>query len=410
MRALETEYNPETLLGSDYLLSGARTYLEKYPSVKRLALAIVGRRRRGSPRTVSAYLAGIQSLSTYLGLSPEEILQQAREKRLDLVKRINSEGDGWIDNSLNAGKSNKTLVLWVAAVKRWTEVNDLELDWKKVEPPNSAVVKNRDRSPSPVELNRLLSFSDVKETAAISLLATSGLRIGTLLTLRWKELDFDFKPDVVKLRVEREIGRKFGKIRETNGDGIEFFITFGSTKTREAMLNYRKSLEVTGHEGGALAGPECYVFPASARVNKPMKLTSFQWRWYRLIERAGLTKKSVDRYEIRVHSLRKYFRSRASGLDPSTREYMLGHKGAYLDASYFRKTDVELYEEYKQVMDRLEVEVGVAEQEVNALKKQVASLQAQLEERDRKFIEYDRKLAEYQAGVEKRLEHLTPKP
>jgi integrase len=404
------EYNPETMLGEGYLSLGARQAIEASPSIRKLALSIVGRRRRGSSHTVAAYIQGIESLSDYLGLKPEEVLQQAREGRIDLLKRINSEGDGWIDTSLNSGQANKTITTRIAALKRWLEVNDIQLDWAKVTIPTSAIVKNRDRAPTPAELTNLLSFCDVKETAMISLLATSGLRIGTMLSLRWRELDFNFKPDVVKITIGRELGRKFGDYRETNGE-LESYTTFCSTKTREALINYRKSLEVSGHSDRDqyIVDPEDYVFSAPESPRQLQHPSSFRWRWYRLCKRAGLVKKSTNRYEIRVHSLRKYFRSRASGLDPSTRENMMGHRGAYLDAAYLRLTEQDLYDAYVQVMPRLEVEVGEAEQEVNQLKKRIRDLEAQ-QEADKQSREVINNLVKTVAELRVEMATLQPRP
>jgi integrase len=56
----------------------------------------------------------------------------------------------------------------------------------------------------------------------------------------------------------------------------------------------------------------------------------------RLLKRAGLAKKSNRWYELHIHTLRKYFRSNCIGVDPSYRERWMGHKGLYLDMSYFK--------------------------------------------------------------------------
>ena len=372
------EYEPEAILkDSQYFRKASRELVEAQSTVKRLALSVVGRRRRGSPATANGYVVGVGRLSAFLGLQPDEVIEQARAGKLDLVQKINSEGTGFIDNLLNSGLANKTVWSWLAGVKRWTEVNEVQLDWSKIERPTAAIVKNKDRAPTPGELKQILSYSDVKERAIISLLATSGLRIGTALSLKWRELDFS-RPDVVKITVAREMGRKFGRyMNQMNGE-VESYTTFSSTGARTALLAHKRSLE----ESGELVRPDSFVFPATRTLNK-MSVSSWQWRWYRLLARSGLTEKSVDHYLLRTHSLRKYFRSRAVGLDTSYRESMMGHRGRYLDTSYLRTTEQELYEAYIAVMPRLEVDVAEGEEEVRELRKKYNDLKAQLEQQSR---------------------------
>jgi hypothetical protein len=47
--------------------------------------------------------------------------------------------------------------------------------------------------------------------------------------------------------------------------------------------------------------------------------------------------------------LRKWFRTKAEELTPSVREKLLGHRGGYLDESYFRVTEEQLLNEYKKI-------------------------------------------------------------
>lgn len=379
---MQEEYDPEEILrDSEVLRKNVREFIEKYPSVKKVALSVVGRRRRGSPATVSGYVFGIQRLSAYLGLDPEAIIQQTREGRLNLTSRINAEVTGFIDSSLNGGLANKTVWSMLAGIKRWAEVNEAPVDWEKVERPTAAIVKNRDRAPTPVELRQILAHADVRETAIISLMATSGLRVGTCVSLRWRELDFS-REDVVKVTVEREIGRKFGRYGNGLNGEPESFTTFGSTAARTALLAYRRSLEEVG-PGEARkakpAGPNDYVFLAYQHQDKHLTLSGWQWRWYRILRRAGLAEKSVDHYVLRTHSLRKYFRTRSTGLDESFREHMMGHRGRYLDSSYLRATEAELYEAYAKVMPKLEVDVSDSEQVTLELSKRIKDLETQRE-------------------------------
>jgi integrase len=352
--------------------------MDSQESVKRLVLSVVGRRRRGSPATANAYVTGVRKLSGFLGMEPDAVIEEVKANRIDLAQRINAEGTGFIDTQLNSGAANKTVWSMLAGVKRWLEVNEASVDWNRIERPSAVPVKNRDRAPTPAEIKKLLNLSDVKERAILSLLATSGLRVGTCLSLRWGELDFA-RPDVVKVTVSREEGRKFGRLRD-NGGEPESFTTFGSTNTRSALLAYRRSLEEQGRTTEEVA----YAFPPlRGDQTRHMSVSSFLHRYHSLLAQAELNERSVDHYVLHIHTWRKYFRSRSVGLDASIREYMMGHRGGYLDPSYLRLESEALYKAYAETMPRLEVDVAEGEDEARALKRQVAELRVRLEETGR---------------------------
>jgi integrase len=398
---VENAYDPEAILEeAEYFRKGSRDIIKSQATVKRMALSVVGRRRRGSPATANGYVQGVKTLCDFLGLHPDEVIQQTKAGRLDLAKKINSEGDGFIDTVLNRGIANKTVWGWLAGIKRWTEVNEAPVNWENIERPTAAVTKNKDKAPTPQQLKLILSYADLKERAAIAVMSTSGLRVGTLLSLRWREIDFS-RPDVAKLKIERELGRKFGAYKEQLNGEPESFTTFASTTARAALLSYRRSLE----ENGEPIGAEYYIFPADRHPDKKMSISAWQYRWYRLLRRTKLTEKSVDQYLLRTHGLRKFFRSRAVGLDSSIREYFMGHRGGYLDQSYLRMSEAELYSAYAAIMPRLEVEVSEAEEETQELKKQIQALKTQLEKEkshneynDERFDKLDKKVEKLLMG------------
>ena len=58
--------------------------------------------------------------------------------------------------------------------------------------------------------------------------------------------------------------------------------------------------------------------------------------WHRMLEKAGVDRRASRWYVYHIHTLRKHFRSNCVGIDPSYRGNWVGHKGGYLDISYFR--------------------------------------------------------------------------
>ena len=65
----------------------------------------------------------------------------------------------------------------------------------------------------------------------------------------------------------------------------------------------------------------------------------------------------VNKYDIHIHSFRKFFRTmlEVAGVKRSFREFLLGHKGDYLDESYFRPFEEQVREEYKKAIPHLTI-------------------------------------------------------
>jgi hypothetical protein len=180
-------------------------------------------------------------------------------------------------------------------------------------------------------------------------LTSSGLRIGTMLSLKAGDVDFDSYPDVAKIKVERKRGRKFvGKRRGSQG---RVFFTWITEEAKKALKEY---LEERKRAGETLT-PDSPLFEDSQGQGKFVTLENFERVWYRLLKRAGLNEKSNRQYMLHVHTLRKYFRSNCVGVDPSYRETWMGHKAGYLDDSYFRAEEPLHLAEYRKAVPHLTV-------------------------------------------------------
>ena len=72
---------------------------------------------------------------------------------------------------------------------------------------------------------------------------------------------------------------------------------------------------------------------------------------------------SHNQYILHIHTMRKYFRSRCVGVDQSYREHWIGHRGGYLDESYFRAEEQRHLEEYRKSIPHLSLYTSEAEEE-----------------------------------------------
>jgi integrase len=319
-------------------------YIEKYPSVKKVNDAITGLRRMGSEKTVSNYINGIIPFVKYLGFSdPETALKTMLEGTINAEAKVDSFIDYLLDEK---GKSHKTSRLYVFGVKKWLDLNGVNVDWKKIELPTATETKEDDRAPTKEELKRILSHAKARDRFVTLADSSSGLRIGTFVSLKIGDVDLNY-PDVARITVERKRGRKFNNRGRAAG---RFFCTFITPEAKAAMLEYFKERESLGE---VLTPESPLVTDYSHKCF--IDGTAFEKVWKGLLKKAGLDQKSNSFHVLHVHTLRKYFRSYCIGIDASYREHWMGHKGLYLDMSYFKAEESLHLAEYRKAIRHLSV-------------------------------------------------------
>lgn len=322
-----------------------REWIERYPSIARVNEAIAGPRKMGSETSVENYVKAIKKFVTYLGFSdPETALQKLLSGEVDAAEKA----DQFIDSMLK-NYAHMTVRNFLFGIKKWYELNGVKVDWDKIELPTSAETSEVDRAPSKEELKALLHHaSGSRDRAAILILASSGLRVGTLLSLKVGNVNFDY-PDVASIKVERQRGRKFvGKRR--GGQGRVFY-SFMTQEAKEALSKYLEERKIAGEK----VTPDSPLIGDVYHKGNFITIEAFEKVYVRLLRRAGLADKPNKWYLLHIHTLRKYFRSSCVGVDPSYREHWMGHKGGYLDESYFRAEEERHLAEYRKAIPHLTV-------------------------------------------------------
>lgn len=333
----------------------ARVWVEKYPSIAKIHVAIAGPRRMGSIGTVENYVRAVRKFVVFLGLkNPESALEKLLSGEIDAASKV----DQFIDYVLEK-YAHQTVRNMLFGIKKWFELNGIQVDWDKIEFPTSAATQEIDRAPSKDELKQLLNHaSGSRDRAVMLMLTSSGLRIGTLLSLAVGDVNFEY-PDVARLKVERKRGRKFvSKRRGGQGRVYYSFITPEAKKTLIQYLQERKAAGEKTTEKSPLIGD-------SYHKGNFIPVDAFERVWHRLLKRAGLAEKSQKWYKLHIHTLRKYFRSNCVGVDPSYRESWMGHKGGYLDESYFRAEEDKHLTEYRKAIPHLTIySIGLEEKQL----------------------------------------------
>jgi hypothetical protein len=216
--------------------------------------------------------------------------------------------------------------------------------------PTGTEIKEHDRAPSKEELRTLLAHClSSRDKAVIYCNTSCGLRINTLLSLTVGDVDFSY-PDIARFTVVRKAGRKFGSKR--SGSSGSLFITWITSEAKQALQTYLEERE----RSGETVTKESPLFTDAYNKGTFITIDAYGKVWTRLLQRAGLAKKSTNWHELHIHTLRKYFRSNCIGVDASYREMWMGHKGQYLDMSYFRAEEQRHLDEYRKIVQYLTIQ------------------------------------------------------
>jgi len=321
---------------------------QQYPSVDKMVKRILIR-RGGSLGTVKGYIYGIKYFIGFvnetkgLNLDPESAIKTFNEGKLDVLRLVDDFIDAYLENH-----SNKYVRSIFYGVKKWLEVNHVEVRWEDIDLPVATRIKEIDRAPNKEELRHVLEYGNVhvRDRATILIAVSSGLRVGTLRSLKLGDVDLNYSaPDVAKITVTVAKGRKIKR-----GRAYYTFITPEAKKSLKEYLGWRRRNGETLTEDSPLIGSLTDGGPIRDR-------SSYSRHWRRILQRAGKTEKSHRWNVIHFHTLRKFFRTQCeiAGVPRSFWDFWMGHNGGYLDNSYFRANEDEHIKEYGKAVPHLSV-------------------------------------------------------
>jgi site-specific recombinase XerD len=221
------------------------------------------------------------------------------------------------DEGLSPGRVHSI----VKHVKTFYRVNGAEV---KLNEPLSRRVTYKDRSPKPEELVRLLDIAGLREKVIVCALALGAFREETLAKLQYRHIREDLEKSVVPIHVHVEADITKGKY----GD----YDTFLGSEAAEYLKLYVEQRRQGSSDGRNPPEPLTEESPlirdATSHTPRPVGPKQIRKLVHELYVKAGLVKQPRGRmYELRVHSLRKYFKTQllALGVQPDYVDYMMGH-------------------------------------------------------------------------------------
>jgi integrase len=370
-----------------------RRRIEGSQSIRRMASRILA--RGGSSWTVANYIRDVSAFCKWLQLTPD----QAIASKFDFPALLNEYLDHiYTEKRLAPSAGSGTLV----ALKKWLAVNDVlamhDPAWEKVEVGRSDRVEVEEL-PNKETLRKILASGDLAEKTFALIAISSGLRIGSILRLRLKDIDLEREIPLVSPPPETTKNRRR-------------FHTFISPEAKETLLQYLKDRELRARklrqgrnlppsvEERLKVGPESFVIVAERPLGAPIRdIASGDRRWMNMVSRAGFNRKVRTRNTLHFHVLRKFFKTWAtvSGVPSDLVEYFMGHRSG-LTQTYFLPEGVERPPE--DILKRLEEEYRKALPALTVMSdaEQVKRLEETIEkEREKLQAELDKEREEFEA-------------
>lgn len=216
-------------------------------------------------------------------------------------------------------------------------MNDILLNWKKIKkfarPQKTGnEIAGKDRGYTTEEIQKILSLSDQRFKTAFLILASTGIRIGALGSLKIGDLE----------RIQ-----DLYKVTVYSGEKEEYttFMTPEASKELDIYLDYRK-------RKGEIIAENSYAivkrFSAKSTEGRPFKGKSLHDLLQDAIENSGLRKVDHNNPYKRkqvplLHGLRKFFTKQLvdSKVQAEIREMLLGHDIG-LTGRYYKPTEQDM--------------------------------------------------------------------
>jgi len=284
------------------------------------------RHRTGSTATLYQYIYGLHRFCQWANTQPDQLIKNCQDQDGDPKPKALAKYSRLLDDFVGCLQAEDlapgTVSNHTKGVKALFRCNRL-----KLELPYSLSKRTvySDRAPTPEELQHIINLSDIREKVIVSMLALGGFRIGTLVKLQYRHVKRDLEKMITPIHIHVEAEITKGKYHD-----YDTFLCQEAAEYLKAYLELRRQGSPTGrmppeniHEESPL------IRDKLSRHPKPLSPGRLYQIVHQLYIKAGIiTRKPLGRrYDIRPHSIRKFFRTQmaALGVDRDYIEYMMGH-------------------------------------------------------------------------------------
>jgi integrase len=311
-----------------------------------------------SPVTKRIYEDNVRAFMKFCNVSDLVDLLKIDAQRYIIKHMTSLREDGLASNSISVRLNS---------IFHFYAMNDVVLNKKKINMFKGEFSRKViDRAYTHQEISKILQVSDLRMKVIIMLMASTGMRIGAIPSLKMRNLEKI--NDIYKV---------------TAYEGArESYITFTTpecTSFIDSYLEFRQSNGEKINKDSFLIRDQFDITDIEQIRNKSKGITLNTLRSIinTILIKAGV--RTIDhtsrhnRKEVaRAHGFRKFFTTQLvnSKINPEIREMLLGHKIG-LTSAYYRPTEEEMLHEYMKAVNNLTIN------EENRLKRKVEKLEVE---------------------------------
>ena len=343
--------------------------------------------RAESKKTLRAYTffwLKFKEFCSSRGLNPDNVVDEYREAKYQDMRTYERFLDKWQDVIRayymwlkRQDYTPGTVLKFLAALRSFLKFWDIPL---KVILPKHYYVVYHNRDLKKDELRQILNFANPRDRVIFLVLAESGMRISTLVNLKYWQIKEDFEAE----RIPMMIKLPSSSLKDHVGDRFTFIGEEGYRELR-SYLERRMPLK-----------DDDYVFISERKGKvKSEQFTpeSISTKFNRLVQKLGIAKSrgKGKPKAIRLHSLRKYFRNNMR-TDSAYVRFWMGHS-LRADENYISR-DIEehrrryaegykflrIYEPSPETIYGLSQKLKEKDEKIQQLEKQIRELQERFEE------------------------------
>jgi integrase len=272
--------------------------------------------RTGSQHTLCGYIDHFNSFCRWIKAEPDQLVNKCRNRNGGPNQKgmasMTSALDEYIDHMRADNLAPATIRSRLKSITSMFRINGVGLTL----PYGMSVWKlHYERAPSREELQRLLELADLRERVIITILAVSGLRVGTLLKLQYRHVKNDLERGIIPIHVHVKAELVKGK-----RSSYDTFLNEEASECLKAYLDSRKKgtrkiqPEQIRNDSPLIKARHCKQVKTTTVINVNEMV-------HDLFVRAGILESNSEgnslrtRYELRTHSFRKFFRTQMASLD-----------------------------------------------------------------------------------------------
>jgi hypothetical protein len=276
----------------------------------------------GSTHSCYTYIQHIHQYTYWLNYSPDTIIKDVKTEGniVDPVRLQNHSGflSDYLATLQDRGLTPGVISNHVKAVKTFYHCNGVKLEiTEKIR----KRVTYKDRAPTSEELTKILDAANLREKVILLLLALGGFREGTLSKLKYRHIREDIENNKTSIHVHVDVEITKGKY----GD----YDTFIGTEA----VNYLKLYLEQRKTGTRRLPPEILtddsplIRDETSKTIRPIGPKQIRMLIHQLYVKVGLTKHRNGHYDLRTHSIRKFFKTQmiALGVQTDYVDYFMGH-------------------------------------------------------------------------------------